>query len=532
MKTSRLLFLLPLAAASLLCLGRPAHAGYWQLTYQCQGSGQRTSVGSPDYPSSYSSNYPWSNDPAVYMSSYGSVSFWMDPPIRYRSSASVSEAGTITATFTWVPSYAGDVPPGTTLNVLEAAGTYADMGDTYQVSDGLGDPTVVVSYQPQSAGKHLISVPIVSSGGQFTATLSTRALSASASVSDSDPAGFPNHTYLDASVSYSATQDTRAVTISADVDVTNTKTTLLIAPDAVSVDANGDDNFIPTPNQRGQDGTMYGDTIYSYNTHQDGAYNNSPNVNWCNFTPNFSGNWHWKTGQDHLGQTVLVPNVVNPNTWGWSPSESEDNWDYGVCSMPLAANYALINGYPKGQDASTIYSVIYTATDNTDGATASARYVMTVHDPYEKSFPDHTQDMTDDANEKQLGTYGPQAPFNGSPISASVTTENPWSVKVKASGEIPLPWIGGALGVDVEKSVTDDDKIGVSCSDNHTRAGDYSYVEAVDHYIYHHGKVDTWGVYGYKGTQPYEVWEVGTPAHLLRLHTPYGNATPGPSPPH
>lgn len=272
--------------------------------------------------------------------------------------------------------------------------------------------------------------------------------------------------------------------------------------------------------------------MYSYDTHQDGAVFSLPVINSVSFEPTFYGYWHWITGQDHLGQSVLVPDIFSPNTWVWSSNISQGDWDYGLLTVPFATNYILFNGYPKGEDAPTTYSIAYAATDNTDQATAGASYSMTAHDPYERNYSDHIQDMTDDANEKKLSDFGDQAPFDGSTISATVTTENPWSVKVKANCEVPLPWISSTLGIDVEKSVTNDDKIGHTCSDNHTHAGDYSYAEAVDHYIYHHGKVDCWGLDGYEGTQAYQIWDVGTPAHLIRLHTPYGNATPGPSPTH
>ncbi len=542
---------LALLCLTSLCLPLPARAGQWTVSYS---QGQTDSYLQFDYQHPATPTFiqhAWQPPP---VSGADADAYWWYIGYRWYESENLDLAGSdaVLATITWQPDGGKTLltdPPPAKLTLIETAHSW--WGATWngsgpptaadgQASDGLGDP-MVFTVSPNSSngfgtssGRHLIQVDGSSGVVKIPCILSAQNPTSAWVPSSYDPDYTPSYwSWSPNSIEYTfnVVQDTRAVTISASVDVTNMKTTLLITPDAVSVDVNGDENYLPTPNQRGLDGTMYGDTIYSYNTHQDGSLYNPPNTNWITFQPNFKGNWHWKAAQDHLGDTVLAPNVVNPNTWSWSPNESQDNWDYGLGSMPMATNYALINGYPKGQDAPTTYPVVYTATDNSDSATASARYVMTLHDPYEKNFPDHTQDMTDDANEKQLGTYGPQAPFDGSTISASVTTENPWSVKVKASGEIPLPWIGGALGVDVEKSVTDDDKIGASCSDNHTHAGDYSYVEAVDHYIYHHGKVDTWGVNGYKGTQPYEVWEVGTPAHFLRLHKPYGNATAGPSPP-
>ena len=346
----------------------------------------------------------------------------------------------------------------------------------------------------------------------------------------------------DAQVSAQAAHDDRAVTISASVDATSKKVPLLDANGNQTNDANGDPNYTTMPNARDVNGTMYGDTLYSihnYLSQSPPSGSTSPSapvdvgtLNWIYFTPNYSGNWHYKSGTTHNGDSDVVPDVVDPDTWMWSPNESEDTWDYGKCSMPWAPKFTEHDSSPTGQDSPTTYPVSYSATDNTDQANATASYLMRVHDPYEQNYTDHTQDMTDDANERKLGDYGTQAQFDGSTISATVTTGNPWTVTVKGSGEIPLPWIGGAIGVDVEKTVTDDAKIGVSCSDNHTKAGDYSYPEAVDHYIRHYGKVDTWSTGGYTGTQAYQVWDIGQPAYFLRLHYPYGNATPGPSPTH
>ena len=85
---------------------------------------------------------------------------------------------------------------------------------------------------------------------------------------------------------------------------------------------------------------MYGDTLYSYHSYTDNSVNggdlvtDAPLLNWIYFTPNYTGNWHYKQGITHDGNSIVVPNVVAPD-WSWSPNESEDSWDYGKCSIAM-----------------------------------------------------------------------------------------------------------------------------------------------------------------------------------------------------
>ncbi len=356
---------LPLAALSLFCLGQSANAGSWQLTYQCQGQYQENGTGSPGYPYPRSNSVPWSNDPST---------LWAEPIIRHLASDDVSEAGTITATLTWVPSGPGDVPSGTSLSVCETAyaGAYDDsypysFADappcSGSVSDGLGDPQNVISSGFSASGKHLITIPIVASNGQYTVTLPQRTFNASGSETDSDYNGFPNHCYFAAIVDYSVVQDTRAVTISSNLGQTYHK--------GSQVDAHG--VALPEADTPTVSGVGLATTVVPYvnspsaDTTPDGncssniIYTSHPIGSWADAS---TYSWQAKIGITD-GQTLNGP--FGPNTL---PG------DLGLQYVPADE--------PGGNvSAGSQEQITITLKDAQDGASATNTYNVTFHAPTE-----------------------------------------------------------------------------------------------------------------------------------------------------
>ncbi len=319
-----------------------------------------------------------------------------------------------------------------------------------------------------------------------------------------------DYTYIGPAVAYGgsfvragAKQDSRDLTISAGVDVTNTKQVLLSGAGVVSIDANGDQNFFQTPNTRTPDGTMHGDTIYTYVGHHDGAQD-AFNTNWIYFTPNYSGNWHYKAGTTHNGNSIVVPNVVAPDTWKWSPSESQDGWDYGLCEMSLAPNYAIVNGYAQGQDAPSVYNVGYSATDNTDQANASANYMMTLHDPVEKNYPDHK--TSDFVNPRQVSGNLISSGTSDT-LGGGIAIQIDYSLSISLTGP-EASWVAKVLGLNVTASVEQDYQTISNVSTTGLPAGWYTSVVEYDHYYDHVGKTDGWSTTGYTGTDPYYIREI------------------------
>lgn len=332
---------------------------------------------------------------------------------------------------------------------------------------------------------------------------------------DYDAPWYPATAQATSTLTATAQQDTRAVTISASVDPTHTKTPLLDASGNQTIDANGDPNYTAAPNVADPNGTMHGDTIYSYHSYIGTSQNgdlpqDSPEWNWIYFTPHFVGGWHWKAGTNHNQDSITVPNVVNPDTWSWSPNESEDTWDYGKCSMSWATNYSETNGIPTGQDAPTVYNgsgVVYAATDNTDGASITAKYIMTVHDPIEKNYPDHATYR----NKENFKKY-PDAQWvssgsdPGKTYDLDVHTDTSQSIDITITpgGKIEK-LIASALGVTVDVSASFDISVGQGTVIKDVPPGYGTYCMSYEVVDYHIGKVDQWGTGGYQGTAPYNL---------------------------
>lgn len=444
MKLPRLLSL-SCIVASFACFCQPVHAGSWQLTYQCQGTGQRMGTFAPAYPyPSINTNYPWPANPTDYIQSDGSVQFWTDPLIRHESSANVSEAGSITATFTWVPSSAGDVPSGTALNVLEFAVAVGSDAS----SNGFGDPIVSSNGSPQSQGRHLISVPIVSSNGQFTATLPARTLSASSSATDTDYYGFPNHTYLDAYVDYNATQNSRAVTITSSMDPTYHKDPTTNQP---------------VQNQPAPDGTINADIVQLGDV--PGAaitYLANPVGSWA-----ANSSYHWYSAStDHSGAGTFT-----------SPSDPP----YGL-DVPYGNNVNFAN-----QEHINLHCI-----DAGDGASATANYYVNWHNDFDGWIT--VVDTKD---------YGPLTrvtavyhPLDDAKYSADF--ENTVKVDVKATGEGALGTdkIGAKFGAEIGAEYETSTKVTTEYT---WVANKYNWIERQSFWHHREGTVDNYGFHGYMG---------------------------------
>ena len=460
MKTSRLFFLLPFAAASLVCLSQPAHAGYWQLTYQCQGSSQENNVGSPEYPYRTSSTTsPWSNAPQ----SDGSLALDGGGIIRGLSSASANDTGTVTATLTWVPTN-GDAPTGTTLTVCEDGSvlaaydyypySFADGPFDGTADDGLGDPAVQITGEAldgkTSSGKHLLTLPIVASGGTYTVTLPTRTLTASGSISDtSDNAGFPNHNYLDAFINYDVVQDSRTVTITSSIDPSYHKDTVTSQP---------------VENQPASDGTMNADSVQLGDVPGAAiAYFANPVGSWA-----ANSSYHWYstlTGYSGAGTFTL-------------PSDPP----YGL-DVPYGNNVNFAN-----QEHINLHCI-----DAGDGASATANYYVNWHNDFD--------DWITVVDTKDYGSIVRISPVYRPVLDDakfSYDVENSVKVDEKATGEGSLDAgaVGAKFGVELGAEFESATKTTVEYP---LAANEYNWVERQAYWRHREGTVDNYGFHGYIG---------------------------------
>ncbi len=519
---------MPLCLSALAFTAAPAWAGQWKITFSGSGDDQAT-------------HYTVTNNQVTGASPWGTQYLTVSGG-QAGSGGSCFFVGlgdtvslSVTATLTWVPSGPDDPAPAS-VNVLEVANASCSQwllqptGVQYSADDGLQDPAVDQSngsggYGKTSGGSHLRHLTV--SPGQTSVSLPGLTLKASITYATCIANSGPG-----VGVSYFVLQDGRDLSLGG--PVTNKKVPALDANNNQTVDANGDPNFVPGPNAPGQ-----GDTIYSYydtETPPPGTglagdpppSTSSPIVNQLTFTPQFTGNWHWKTVP---GGSSTVPDVVSPDTWKWSLPESNDTWAQGIWDMPYAQNFGYLNGQPTGSDAPTSYTLTYSATDNYDGAQASAGFQMTRHDPIEKNYTDHHPHIPINFRPAPDAAYA-YAAYPGQTLTVGCTNGDSWTVTGSVSGPI-AQYVLGTLGLSgsLSRQYSFSSTVTSAVADPPIQimTGDETYLEEFDQVVRHYGKVDTWGVSGYEGTSSYDFTVPDDPsggyrAHLPLIHTGTSNS--------
>lgn len=171
----------------------------------------------------------------------------------------------------------------------------------------------------------------------------------------------------------------------------------------------------------------------------------------------------------------------------------------------------------------------YTATDNTGGATATAKYVMMVHDPYEKSYPDHTRSGIENVHPAPNSQYVRSTAPPGQTQDLNVYSERSDSWAVSASAAGPLSeWIAEILKINLEAQYTATVNVGQGAVVKDVPGGYATYLEYYEAYDYHWGKADTWSAGGYTGTQTYWLKAPSTRAGGCQAHMPLVNLGVGP----
>ena len=434
----------------------PAHAGHWVITVSGGGT-------TPYYPNGTDPDphCTFEDSQLTYPLPPNYFNIWLsDSDDLGRADVNTHITGEVTlsigATLTWTPSYPGDTSlPPLSVDVLETgrAGVDTNVNPPPGVADdGLGDSIVYTSGSVTSQGSHLyhLAVPM----GQTSVTLPGRLLSASR---PDVPGGDP---MMNTYVNYSVVQDTRAVTISADVDATLGKGPRYDENGVVMYNIYGDQMFTPHPHTRMPDGTMYGDIGIADST--DGIYNHVT----IDYDAERVGTWsidgdidswyhtllHSNFDPDHQGDTITSysPNIstfsVQYNGWASNPSTDPSN----------------IN------ERSTIGTdhVFFSYTDGHDKAKATANYYMAVHRPYEYILSKKPAEadwrqvpITVDPNQSFGNDASCSFTYNAdNPMVAEVTFDGPGKTATEgvltvAGAATPLPWLNalltaGAFGLD------------------------------------------------------------------------------------
>ncbi len=336
--------------------------------------------------------------------------------------------GPLNVTFTWSPGPNNDPPPSS-LSVKETGHATASYGlglnylsgagfgsVSASADDGLGDAPVVMPdsssinapfytyYDLQSTGTHL---------NQFDGSSGTVTFQRNPSASAFAALVPANNGGATVSVGYSAYSDNRGVK--------------LARPGAVS-------------EMSDPDGTTHGDTIYSIHNINTDEGTDTGLRNWVGFDSVLSGSWGVRS------------------SWSWSPDSDSSNAVYNSVIMPFSS-LSFVNGVATGQrNGPTEYDMGYTCTDSNDGASASAKYVLTVHDEWENlQASGYAPTTNSSVHTSTVGVQGPSSgaswnvslsdtvSFSGS-LSGGFSTEDAASFGLSYGGSYSYT-VGASLGV-------------------------------------------------------------------------------------
>ena len=522
----------------LLLLCTPSFAGQWAITLN----------GSTSVPgSSVTGNYTFANSQVTGPPPSSATSHIYFNISDGSCSLGLPGSLSVAATLTWTPDFPTDTSqPPPTLDLLETASASGSewilqaTGVNASASDGFSDPVTNPTapvYGASSSGDHLYHLTI--SSGQTSVTLPARTLSASLSYATAITSSSAS-----IGMGYSVQIDERAVTISADCDPTNKKVPLLDAVGNQTSDVNGDPNYTSTPNlpayadigiPYGEQHTVnvsdgIGGTIsklvvtstsqtVTYRGHLLGKWATQNSQFWWNSSlKNYSFNgslYHlFGLGLPTEAEIPVLTNVyVGPIT---------DN-DHGGTIIPNDAGSSgsldhIFFAYQNGDNRSVYPAPQFATGNDGDGARATANYNLTLHQIYEKNYPDHVKRGIEHIRQAPNASYV-RSTQNDSTLTVYAEKQDSWSIGVSVDGP-EAAWMAKKLGLSLDASYSYSYNAGVQTSLQHVNIGYATYLEEFDAYKYHYGKGDVWGSTGYMGTGPYNIKEPDSPAGGYQAHAP------------
>ncbi len=220
------------------------------------------------------------------------------------------------------------------------------------------------------------------------------------------------------------------------------------------------------------DGTGHGHSRYSY---WYGFLNGSYSANYQTFLASI-------TGSSFTNNTLTAP---------WSPAggifQDGDDAGHSTQEMPVSGG-------------SNQRTVTYNYKDKTDGAQASAQYVLTLHEPYEIL----TQNPRGDS---YSGSKHLTEEFTG-PIKVNRTVQVTYNISMTASfsGETEK-YLGAKLGLNLQPSWSKQTSESTAY-DFDVPDGQIWFLEERDHYYVYTGTMNTWSTEGFTGVQPYSLTEI------------------------
>jgi len=386
-----------LCASALLPL--PARAGQWTISYS---QALTESYLRPDYYNPSQTTFvqhSWQRPPVS--STDNNYSWYIG--YRWYESENLDLAGSdaVLATITWQPAPGMTLltdPPPAKLTLIETAHSWwgafwneasPPTAADGQASDGLGDP-MVFTVSPNStscfgtsSGRHLIQVDGSSGVVKIPCILSAQNPT-SAWVTEPNPS-YPAYStsfwsWSPNSIEYTfnVVQDSRAVTISADVDPTLAKGPRYNGDHSLMFDIYGDELFTPHPHAPTADGTMYGDIGLD---DTDGPSYNTTDIT---YSGGRAGNWHIDGDTDFWFHNLPNSAYVSDHQGESLTFLSPDISDFSVQYNGYYSGKTMMDAHDMTEN-STIGTdhVHLTYTDGSDGAIATANYYMDIHRSWE-----------------------------------------------------------------------------------------------------------------------------------------------------
>jgi hypothetical protein len=331
-----------------------AHAGHWVISYECEG----TFVGPVFFNGSWSATTSWIQNDMRSEVSYVLTEDMVDPEII----SQVSANGTITPVFTWTKDGPSDTSEPPTLLKIKETSYVESRGGASQwhipiisTDNGIGSPVdngASQGWNPghyqRRSGSRLLSLD--NSMKETVVRFSTpRSLSAIAGVTPLGGEFCDSCGGYNIDLRYKVQLDPRDVSLS--------------RPGAI-----GERHDISS-------NTTYGDSIYSYESKE------CVSASDCLLTHSVLEKNEQTFNANHLSWPSY-----SSATWQWTPSEVGDTVSEHEQEMPTGTLYddsvyaEIWDGTPTGQSQKIVN---YKITDSADGAQATAKYVLTLHDPFE-----------------------------------------------------------------------------------------------------------------------------------------------------
>ena len=244
-------------------------------------------------------------------------------------------------------------------------------------------------------------------------------------------------------------------------------------------------------------GTGHGNTIYSYyeNVNAGRGTIRDQVVNTQSFVANLSPSLGSPSPPGWGSYVVPVPGSILFPTgrWSWSPSDPSDTYGSHSQDMPTGnteLHFQKWSGSPTGTAPKIIN---YTITD-TDGATANARYNLTLHDPREIVTSSMTPHVAVNYRNDPNSLYV-TSPADGAPVVGSITQGYSWTVTLNLTvgGEDLSKMFGFELAPSYSASVGTT----VGTQYNSVCQGWGAYVQVYDVVDQYRGTYNTWDAHGF-----------------------------------